>query len=254
MRFLDCMGIIQTHRKALARSVSFQGKDFLSILYDVIFFFSIAPLFYLWSGVMITRIESVTSIDFFGVHELNELALLNAQSELFGFLLFLFVSLLIFFVLSIGVYALTHHAKWNLVLGKKFSFEKCKLLFWVTVINLLPWFILFVVMLIWFGTEGAIVFALLYPIGFYFHSLGKLLVYHHNSVKQVLKEQYVLGFKRIGTFILSYLVIGLMFYAMFMILGTVFSPYGVANVIFVSYAVLAIIIRKYFSGVVEAVR
>jgi len=254
MRFLNGMGIIGIHKKALAASVSFRAKDFLAILYDVIFFLSLAPLFYSWLGVVTTRVESVSSIDFFGVTDLNELALLDAQSRLLNFIVFFFISLLVYFAIALLVYVLLHVLKWNLILKKKFSKELFRCFYFVSFWNLLPWFMLFILLIVFFQERGLVLFGFLYILGFYFHSLGKLLVYHHRSVKAVLKDQYVLGVKKIAPLSLVLVLVGVVYYLLFSVLGMLFSVEVMTLFILGIYGFVAIIVRKYFQGVVDQVR
>jgi len=254
MWFLDGMGIIFTHKKALATCMKFSKKELWSILLDAAFFFSIAPLFYLWAGVMFTRIQKVATIDLFGVHELNMAAMVDAQSKLFGFLVFVVVSLIIFFLLGLFIYALTHYAKWNIIFKKKFSKQQFKLFYLVSLVNLLPWFILFIGLFVYLGEIGAIIFAFLYIIGGYFHSIGKLSVYHHRTVWKVIKEQYVLGFTKLPTFIVAFFLVGIIYYIIFTLLGMLLSIQMVTLIIMVVYGFMALVVRKYFGKVYELTR
>ena len=128
-----------------------------------------------------------------------------------------------------------------------------KRFFWVSLINLLPWFVLFILLFIWFQEAGAVLFAVLYFIGLYFNSIGKLEVYHHRKVWTVIKKQYSLGFRKISLLGLLFVVVFILYYAIFALLGKLFSVETLTSIILLIYGFLAIIVRKYFAGVYDAI-
>lgn len=217
-----------------------EKKQWLQSLFDVVFWIVAGVLFFMWSKyVMIKGNELPIAYD--GLDALNELAVYGARDLLVEYIALVIVSYVIFFLLALIVYVITHYVKWCIVLKKKPSWEGLKRFSLLSLIYSIPLYAIFTTLFIFHQAEGIIVFAFLYIPLFY--------VITQVKVGTIAFESIIAGFKSVKVnkklMGIAFGIIGTLIFINFVFVN--FSPQQLTLLIVILFLVCVPVIRYYFA-------